>query len=392
MADQLPNSARSTRLIGLDLLRLVAVVLVLGRHMETPPGIFPGPLQSAMDYWKACGGFGVDLFFVLSGFLISGLLFSEYRKHKQLSVPRFYVRRGWKIYPAFFLLIAATFLFNLYVLDYRIRDRIMFSELLFIQCYQQGYWNHTWTLAVEEHFYLALPLVLAFLAWRGKGADNPFRPVLYLVAAVSVICLAARLLTLYLRPEINFMAHLFPTHLRIDSLFFGVAVAYAYHFHSERFHDICTRYRYALLAVGVALVGLTATWTNLEEPYFYTFGLTQLYLGFAAIVVGVLMCRIPVNRITRLLAAIGTYSYSIYLWHMATMYFLIPQMREAGYSWSARFAVYFVSAFVVGIVMAKLVELPTLRLRDRWFPSRSDLPTANTPSLPQTAPATRQAA
>ena len=72
---------------------------------------------------------------------------------------------------------------------------------------------------------------------------------------------------------------------------------------------------------------------------------------------------------TRSLATIGSYSYSIYLWHMATIYFVTPKLRDS-VSWDIRSVIYLVSAFVVGIAMANLLELPLLTLRDRWFPSR----------------------
>ncbi len=247
----------------------------------------------------------------------------------------------------------------------------MYSELLFIQCYQQGHWNHTWTLAVEEHFYLALPILLLWLARRKPEARDPFRPVLYLVAATSIICLAARLINFWVREEMTFLTHAFPTHLRIDSLFFGVAIAYAYHFHADWFRRTFARRRYAMIGAGSLLVGITAYFTTPDGAFIYTWGFTQLYVGFAAVVVGVLCCEIPRNRLTGAVATLGTFSYSIYLWHMATIYYAVPYLKEAGYSWHVRVLIYFVSAFVVGITMAKLVELPTLRLRDRFVPSRA---------------------
>jgi peptidoglycan/LPS O-acetylase OafA/YrhL len=90
------------RVRQLDILRAIAVLLVLGRH------------EHANALWRRCGWVGVDLFFVLSGFLISGLLFSEYKKRGRLDLPRFYIRRGLKIYPSFYVLILATFLVSMH--------------------------------------------------------------------------------------------------------------------------------------------------------------------------------------------------------------------------------------------------------------------------------------
>lgn len=358
-------------MLSLDLLRLLAVVLVLGRHMEDPPQIFPSLLQAVIDRFHLCGGLGVDLFFVLSGFLVSGLLFAEYKKQGDLSIKRFYLRRGWKIYPAFYFLLAFSYICHPLVYGDKIRDRLFYSELLFIQSYQLAYWNHSWTLAVEEHFYILLPLLLLLLVRRNRGAANPFRAVPYIVAAVALAVLCTRIVNYAVRTDYSFLTHAWNTHLRIDALFFGVLLGYAYHFHHTRFTGAFERWRYGLLALGAALFFVALPLGEYARAYDHTFGFTQHYLGAAAILVGTLLCRIPNNRLVRALATLGSYSYSIYLWHMALMYWVMPRMRDAGVPWSIRTALYLGGAFVIGIAMAKLLEFPVLALRDRLFPSRA---------------------
>src|ERR1700730_4300428 len=131
----------------LDVLRCIAVLLVMFNH----GGIWPAAAQH--------GWIGVDLFFVLSGFLISGLLFSEYKARSSISFKRFFVRRGMKIYPAFYL-----FLFLTAVVYYLVFHRLSppthyLAEVFFVQNYWPGVWDHTWSLGVEEHFYILLPAV-----------------------------------------------------------------------------------------------------------------------------------------------------------------------------------------------------------------------------------------
>src|SRR6185295_15310789 len=87
---------------GLDVLRGVAVLLVLFRHFDTPPEELMHPVRAVVMWLNRVGWIGVDLFFVLSGFLVSGLLFEEYERHGTLRVGRFLVRRGFKIYPGFY--------------------------------------------------------------------------------------------------------------------------------------------------------------------------------------------------------------------------------------------------------------------------------------------------
>jgi peptidoglycan/LPS O-acetylase OafA/YrhL len=356
------------RLLGLDLLRLLAVVGVIGAHMEAPPSEWASSFGGALEFWRTRGGRGVELFFVLSGFLVSGLLFAEYQKRGEMSISRFYVRRAWKIYPSFYFMIVFTYLFQWLAIGNRPRDRPMFSELFFLQSYSPGFWNHTWTLSVEEHFYLALPLALAWLARRGAGTANPFRSVPYLVAGMALAGVVMRWATYVLRPEYSYHTHAFPTHLRIDALFFGVGLAYAWHFHGEALRRLVRPWRYVLIAAGcVAWTGVFVPMTLLQ---LHAWGYTMFFVGGAAVMMGVLACEIPLNPLTTALAAVGTYSYSIYLWHMAVRNWFVPWLGEAGLSWGARSAIYVAGALVLGVAMAKLVEMPTLRIRDRWYPSR----------------------
>lgn len=86
------------RNLGLDILRFIAVALVLGRHLSLPMGH-----SWLLETWKLGGWVEVDIFFVLSGFLISSLLFKEYIQNGTISAKRFLIRRGFKIDPAFSL-------------------------------------------------------------------------------------------------------------------------------------------------------------------------------------------------------------------------------------------------------------------------------------------------
>jgi peptidoglycan/LPS O-acetylase OafA/YrhL len=80
------------RIAHLDILRGVAILLVLGRHIDSCPIGQPYPFYLAMRLWQRCGWIGVDLFFVLSGFLVWGLLFREYKQHGNIRLSRFFVR------------------------------------------------------------------------------------------------------------------------------------------------------------------------------------------------------------------------------------------------------------------------------------------------------------
>jgi len=109
-------------------------------------------------------------------------------------------------------------------------------------------------------------------------------------------------------------------------------------------------------------------------PFIYTVGLSVFYFGSGMMLVSILLSRLPLRRSVALLATLGAYSYSIYLWHMPVLVWGVPFVERAlgvPLNFGVRLALYFGGSFCFGIVMAKLVEVPVLRLRDRWFPSRS---------------------
>jgi peptidoglycan/LPS O-acetylase OafA/YrhL len=361
------------RLAGLDLLRLLAVLLVIGRHI-------PGALDPAASIrhpllatWARGGWVGVDIFFVLSGFLVSGLLFTEYTTRGQLSPIRFYVRRAWKIYPPFYLLLGATVI--MYgTFRQELRWSWLLSEVVFVQSYVPGLWMHTWSLAIEEHFYLLLPLVLLFLVTRHPAATNPFRAVPLLGLGIVVLELLLRVVNWQLHPAYAYQTHLSPTHLRMDSLFLGVVLSYVHHFHTRAFIAVLTPWRWVLIATGAALLAPAFALPLETTPLVYTAGFTLFGVAGAMLVAGTVLCAQSRARSVAPLAALGAYSYSIYLWHLPVLLWAIPLAEQAA---GVRFALGFravlsvVVSLAFGAAMAKAVEAPALRLRDRWFPSRS---------------------
>ena len=345
----------NSRKQSLDVLRGVAVLMVIVNHYAI---VVPHGERTMLDI----GGAGVDLFFVLSGFLISGLLFAEFKATGKLDVKRFWIRRGFKIYPSFYALMGATAMLAL-VRAHRIPPQLL-TESVFLQNYFSRFWPHTWSLAVEEHFYFSLPLLLLVLAAIGKGKDNPFRALPAISVALSGLCLYLRIVAV--RHGADWSGVAFPTHLRIDALFAGVTLGYFFHFDHESFVEAR---RWWVLATGVAFASAFLFLPDVPR-------LTVAYIAFSFIVAWT-VTRNPSKRLpVRSLAWIGRYSYSIYLWHG----FAIFALERMAPRWF-RFPAYVLGAIVIGTTMSKLIELPPLRVRDRLFcavpQSRNCLPVAS---------------
>jgi peptidoglycan/LPS O-acetylase OafA/YrhL len=335
---------------AIDVLRALAVLLVLGRHANFPEN----PIA---EIWKRGGWVGVDLFFVLSGFLVSGLLFTEFKRAGTITWSRFVIRRGFKIYPAFWFLLLFTLSFNHVTGAAPFEWRRTLSELFFVQNYGWPMWGHTWSLAVEEHFYLMLPVLLA------ASARDHFRGLPWVVLVVAACLLALRCLG----GDYSVQRSLFATHLRLDSLLFGTLLAYLYHFQPGLFARVAA-YRRTLAVVGIALLVPPFIWPLEETRLIYTVGFTAFYVGSGAILIAAID-GFPDCWPVRRLAEIGVFSYSIYLIHAAVVSWLFPQA-----TWT-QCALYMIASVAIGITLSKLIEMPALRLRETCFPAHS-LPTA----------------
>ena len=178
--------------------------------------------------------------------------------------------------------------------------------------------------------------------------------------------------------EFGFFTHKFPTHLRIDGILAGVLGAYFYHYHRQATITLLHRMRQPMLLAGIALMLPPFIWTEGEASWLYTYGLTTNYLG-AMLILGSVLGSQPVNnRLTRGLAAIGRHSYSIYLWH-TTAYALVLWVIQGQVShkpvwdgpYALQLALFMVAGIGLGIALSILIEVPTLKLRDRLSPSRS---------------------
>jgi peptidoglycan/LPS O-acetylase OafA/YrhL len=360
-------TATSARNLQLDVLRGVAVLLVLGRHIEHTPQL-PEPFQSLVAYWHRCGWVGVDLFFVLSGFLVSGLVFEEWKRTGGFAAGRFLIRRGFKIYPAFYLLWLLVFI-NQWIAGHGFDVARLLSEFLFLQNYWQPEWRHTWSLAVEEHFYLGLALLsgLRVHASASAGRGNPFLPLVWFGGALLIVCPLLRWQAA-VGGSFDLQRQLFPTNLRIDSLMFGVLLAWCWHFQRSRLETLAGPHRGKLLCLGLALVSPTLAFSLEADRWMPVIGLSVFALGGTVLVL--VAATAPVrqpNLLARGVARIGFYSYSIYLWHLPVARVLDATLAGKLTS-NAWLLAYLAGSLFAGMVLGRLIEWPALKLRDRWFP------------------------
>jgi peptidoglycan/LPS O-acetylase OafA/YrhL len=374
-----PRELQTHRLQSLDLLRALAIFLVIGSHMRPPAAEELSWTAKIVKSLNTGGWVGVDLFFVLSGFLVSGLIFKEYALHQTVRPLHFLGRRAFKIYPGYYVLLLASLVaWKLPALkDMKWLSSLtpgnFVAEALFVGNYLPGVWNHTWSLAVEEHFYILLAAFLSGLVWVSKGR-TPFRwiPGTFVLIAIGVLCLR-------IRACLSGAGSYAPTHFRIDSLFSGVCLAYFCYRNPNFPLRFASPYWRSLMCLALGAVAILSVRIPIASGMFWqSIGYTVVYLAFGLLLLVAISMParskgVVFSKLTAAISAVGFYSYSIYLWHMPVRrsLFLAFDRGELAIPYFLQFVLYVAVSILVGIGMAKLIEVPALRFRDRVLPSRS---------------------
>ena len=379
------------RLRSLDILRGIAATLVLIRHAPYTADDNFTAIGRVFHFFQTVGWVGVDLFFVLSGFLISSVLLRELDRTGTIRLKRFWLRRGLKIWPSYYVAYGGVwFLGCVWALRQNadeklhklLRDAV--PNALFIQNYVScERWPHSWTLAIEEHFYLLLPIFLLLPAlYVRRRFSVRFITGLWLAFSIAIMSLRYQNLLQGDRWTTNY----YQSHLRVDSLMFGVFLCWLL----RRIPISDKKVRLlGLISVPVVCSGLVLAYSfPLSATSFSVWGFTYLYIASGLVTV-LAWCRPNVGESLRGLpsyalngcAWLGTYSYTIYLAHSvifpipgaATTFSLLSrQLTSYGFSIEiAGFAqnVLFISLSIVGgYLLSYLVERPLLRRRSVWCP------------------------
>lgn len=374
------ESDNSQHFFGLDVLRFVAVTLVLHIHSLIDCNLYQarsgsGLFTQVSDWIVPNGSTGVDLFFVLSGFLVSGLLFKEFIHYGTMSFGRFFVRRAFKIYPAFWILIGLTL-----ILRFRQSGKWdvsgLFAELFFVQNYFPGLWGHTWSLAVEEQFYILLigSFIILKLVARESKLNIHLVPRVFDVVLIG--CMIARILTWWYLPIESFEHQRWAnwvTHLRVDALFFGMLLAYWWYFRwDENTKRKVMSLKYAFAVAGLILIGPIPE-RLMTYDVLQTFQFVVKYVGAGCLLLASLTLKpSTLAGCLKWTAWLGRHSYSVYLWHVLVLAGLKPYLGTKNCTFTSSIAIEaacHVACWAVGIFAARIIEFPMLRLRDKLFPS-----------------------
>jgi peptidoglycan/LPS O-acetylase OafA/YrhL len=369
---------KNTRLTGLDTLRALAIALVLMSH-------YNGFVSHAPTFGLigSIGWAGVDLFFVLSGYLIGNQLLAPAARGESLSLKIFFARRLLRTLPNYYAVLSVYLLLP----HSAIAGKSMapaWRFLTFTQNFGLNYretFTHSWSLCIEEQFYLILPLaVLALVGTR--RSPRLLWGALFAAIAAGIIARG----TAFMNGKDVFAAPVYySSFCRFDELLPGVAIAMLKNFHPAPFGRML-RYGNVLSVAGLAAAAAVLYGVMNEAPNPFlasSFGFSLIASSFALLTCAALS---PASLLNRLripgAASLALWSYAIYLVHKPVFMALYPELERRGIDPGAPLTAAAVMAVGVlgGWLVYWLVETPFMRLRARRYPVAA--PQSLSPALP----------
>ncbi len=360
---------------GLDTLRAAAIILVFLFHYY---GASHNPV---LDFKLArIGWVGVDLFFVLSGYLIGNQIFSSFIKHNEFSLKTFYFRRCLRTLPNYF------FVLGLYFLIPAFRELPLTTSLWKFLTFTQNFdlnfsaFSHAWSLCIEEQFYFILPLFVLFFMHKNKLWTGWFLICVILIAGIA---LRSSLWLTYIQHVGEnkvpiYMAKIYyPSFCRLDGLVLGVSIALLRNFHTNTWNSLTQKGNWFML---IGLIGCYFTCYPLPNLFGFAptaFGYLLRSFSFAALTVATLSSNTLLYRIKIPGAlTLSTWSYAIYLTHKQIIHITQSMLSSSAIAKSNILILLLVIVFslIGGWLLYICVETPFLKLRDQFGKLKSAAP------------------
>ncbi len=365
------ESRNQTKLYGLDHLRALAITLVFLYHYKIP--IFGHP-EWLTDFAKF-GWTGVDLFFVLSGFLIASQLFSQMKKGKTISFKQFFLKRFFRIIPAFWVVVAIYY----FIPSFHERESLspLWRFLTFTQNFgldikKCGTFSHSWSLCVEEHFYFFLPVILI-----GLQFTRLFKKAYWLLIILFLLGFIIRNYSwnnCFIPNSDKENAWLFwykyiyyPTYNRLDGLLAGVSIAGLYQFMPNLWSKV-SRFGNLLIFFGLAVLTASYFLCYEEESYYATiFGFPLVAIGYGLIVTGAISPTSFLYKLnSRATTFIAVLSYALYLTHKGIIHVTQTLLAEKiNVNGNLMLLICIVMCVCGAMLINLIVEKPFMTLREK---------------------------
>jgi peptidoglycan/LPS O-acetylase OafA/YrhL len=364
---------KASRFPSLDGWRAVSILLVLGYHCQFAAG-FPKHLDPVIN-WLFDGNLGVRFFFVISGFLITHLLWHEHHQAGGISLRKFYARRALRILPVYFVYLFVVFLLQFFTGWYQ-PPITWIGNLTFTTNFlpTSDQTTHLWSLAVEEQFYLLWPLLLVLL---GRGAT--YRTVFSVLATPLIVAPICRVMSSIggLPSAVQPFFQDFSFLNNFDSLAVGCIVAILLARQDLQISAMLNRAKGRSIMAGLVLILVPYILgkLSLAEMVLVPLGNTCQAFGFAILLWhSILSPRLfqPLNW--PVIKGLGVLSYSIYIWQQ--IFLCNPQNFGLSRFWFMRFPGALLAAILVAMLSYYGLERPLMGLRARFRKAEAAQPVA----------------
>jgi peptidoglycan/LPS O-acetylase OafA/YrhL len=356
----------SHKLHGLDHLRAFAIIFVFLYHYGR---LFPHP--DWVNKISEFGWSGVDLFFVLSGYLIASQLFKNMAQQKNIPLKEFFIKRFFRIIPVYFIVVTIYFLFPF------VRERealaplwkyLTFTQNIGLDISRQGTFSHAWSLCIEEQFYLLLPFILIALV-RLKVVQKGYWVLIglffsgFIIRAVFYLNFNAGMDWIYWYKWIYY-----PTCSRLDGLLVGVGIAALLQF-KPQFSKRILEHEHILLLTGLLVFVVTYFVCSSHISFNASvFGFPFTDIGYGFIVLSALSQKSFLYKYkSNITAKIAALSYGIYLIHKMVIHvvqtqFVQYKIEDKG---SLMFVLCAIMVFIIALLLNEIIEKPFLKLRGK---------------------------
>jgi peptidoglycan/LPS O-acetylase OafA/YrhL len=361
---------------ALDGLRGLAMILVVCFHcaVATRSSVFPtaNSLYNSLTEW---GWLGVDLFFVLSGFLITRILLAS--KQERGYFKNFYVRRTLRIFPLYYTFLAIALWYlpgaadSVWVQKHQAWLWLYVSnwQSVFSEAGSNPILGHFWSLSIEEQFYLVWPLIVLFMSQKQ----------LLRFIGLALALLTAWRLFVFWQGDLEVLGKLLPnTFYRSDGILWGAFLAtLPPAFRPERSYGLRAIFAIAILVLVGMILSMHSIWVSSVAGA--TLGLSAANILFAGCCY---FCTVPSSSFAKVfsnswLRLLGRHSYAVYIFHIAVSYYLLPVFFfefAAAVSGVGSFLLFRVS-FFLGVLLVSLglarisgmiLEEPFRALKEKW--------------------------
>lgn len=308
------------------------------------------------------GYLGVDLFFVISGFLVSQPLIKAILEDKEFSIKEFIIKRGFKIWPSYyFFFLTSFFLTNYFSIFKTHNQNLQLSNLPSFLFFYRNYYapkftlifEHAWSICVEEHFYVLLPVGL-FLFKTIKISKTY---LLHFFMSIFVLGILMKLILPFFADYSTFT-----THKRIDGLTLGVITQYFVLTKSEFFNKLINRKVFFFSGIFVFSISIMVE-IYLKNQY-YTISYFKIFLSLSFSLFILSSINLQLKRFN-IIKIFSYYSYNWYLYHPIFAFLAITYFGET----LLGFIFYFFSSLIISVLTTNIIEDFFLSLRSIYLQS-----------------------